>query len=279
MRSKIFALLVVAVLATSILPLGAQASHEKETENQTNSTEIFEKEKDIPTGIQLLRTPSEVCNWQTALIFAKVPGDHDVSLEVGINTQATVDSSLTWWVDYSDSWSTLYSVPMIPMGLNSEWYVSAIPGLFAISGKWEGLIQTITWNMSNSVAYTLKIDDATTQYSGSYTIKEAEISEQLPPLLYAIDYNVLNDITILQETLGLGPKGWTVNANQQFKTLIFAMDNTGFDTVNDITFNYRVNGGTWQQATVEEDTGLMGAIETTISTINNVIGTINGWDI
>lgn len=275
MESKIFVLFVVVLLAMGVIPFAALVSGE-EMKTQTKITQIFEKT--LPKDIELVRTPNEVLSWQPAIIFAKVPGNHSVTLDVEIQTELYIDWA---WPggEREWPWTTPYSTIMIPAGFESDWYVTSIPGLFNMSVEILGTL----YEVSNSVSYTLVVDSTPTNYSGSYEVQELDVSAMFPPILYAVDYNVLNDTSILEETLGLGPKGWTVDANQQFKTLIFAMDNTGFTSVNDITFNYCVNDGGWQQVTVEEDTGLMGAIEECIGVINDIIGdnsdplSINHW--
>ncbi|MHA1632078.1 MAG: hypothetical protein ACTSXC_04625 [Candidatus Freyarchaeota archaeon] len=212
--------------------------------------------------VTLLRTPHEVYSGQATLIFAHVRG---VFSEIELSTTVSLDLLKDGTSVPGSPWSVTLALPMVPIPWSPEWYLTAIPGLPAKT--FEGLLHT--WNVSSTVSYNLFVDGVEVA-SDSYTVKEGE-AERFPPLVVTTVYDVLNDTELLRENLGLGPRGWRVGSNEALKTLILAVDGVG---VQNVTFEYSVNGGPWNMVTPTEEP-LMGSVEELLNKLNNIIDLIN----
>jgi len=209
----------------------------------------------------LIRTPKTVYSMQAALIFAEVQGAFaSISLLTTITLSLLKDGSVI-----SDSESVTINLPMLPIPQSSGWYATSIPGLPATSKK--GIIST--WRVSSYVKYSLLVDGVEVA-SDNYTVVEG-MAERNPPLIFATVYDVLRNPALFKTTLGLGPEGWRIAANEQLKTLIVAMDSEG---VKDVNFEFSVNGGAWNTSTPIPDT-LMVPIDDMINKLNDIIDRIN----
>lgn len=218
----------------------------------------------LPVRAQLVRTPETVYSGQAALVFADVSGPFS---EMNLSTTVTLDLTKDGSSVPGFPWSVTLPLPMTPIPWSLGWYVTLIPGLPAKTV--EGLVYT--WKVSTMVSYRLLVDGVEVA-SDSYTVKEGEAERNLPPLVVTSVYDVLEDCGLVKENLGLGPRGWKVGANEALKTLIVAVDDVG---IQNVTFEYSVNDGTWNVVTPTKDP-LMGSVEELITKLNNIIDDING---
>jgi len=190
----------------------------------------------LSTNVQasLKRVPEEVYSWQSALVFAHVVGNYsEVKLNVTVSVNATFkrDGQVFW----STLYSYAYSMTMLPVSWAFEWYVTAIPGLPAKTFQWEGIIYVYTLNIGSDVTYTLLVDDEAVD-TGSYVVLKRRVTGLMPPVVLATVYDVRYDRSILNETLGLGPKGWVAGSEETVKALIVAFDDKGLKGINNVTF-------------------------------------------
>jgi len=221
----------------------------------------------LSTSVQanLTRVPEEVYSWQPALVFAHVVGNYsEVKLNVSVSISATLkrDDQVIW----SNLSSYAYSTRMLPVSWAFGWYVTAILGLPAKTLQWEGIIYAYTLNIRSEVTYTLAVDDEAVD-TGGYVVFEGEVARIMPPLVLATVYDVLYDRSILDETLGLGPKGWVAGSEETVKALIVAFDDKGLKGINNVTFEYKVKDNPWTQVSIYEDS--------IMQTVNGFIGNLN----
>jgi len=260
-KPLLIASIVLLVIFASLLPaVSANSSIQVKIKNKNVQLQI--------DNCSLLRIPSkEVYSYQPVLILAKVPGNHSVSLYVNITLSVEINHQV-----YPTPLPP-YVIPMVPLPMNNGWYISSIPGLPA-SYK-NGLLTS--WNITSEVNYTLQVDNQNiSSCSGNYTVYPRNYTNKLPPIVYTMPYEVYenNDINTLNETFGLGPKGWSVNDSKNYKALIIAIDSNGFQSVSNLTFSYRVNKGSWNDSEVTE-ASIMGPMENAIGDLNQLIQYIN----
>jgi len=197
---------------------------------------------------------------QGVFIFAEVHGDFSrLSLHTTVTLSLLRDGSTVI------SNSITINLPMLPIPHSHGWYVASIPGLPAKTVK--GAIYT--WEISSHVEYSLLIDDVQVA-SGSYTVIEG-MAIHKQPLVFTAVYDVTQNPALIRETIGLGPRGWIIGANEQLKALILAMDSEG---VKDVTFEYSVDGEPWNVVAPIEDP-LMSPTEELVSKLNNIIDNMN----
>lgn len=230
----------------------------------------------LSTSIQasLIRVPEEVYSWQPALVFAYVIGDYgEVKLNVTVSVGATSEPSIP---GLPLSWSIPYTTTMLPVSWAVGWYVTSTPGLPAETYRFEydppdPLVPpvTVTLTIRTEVHYELIVDGEVAT-SGDYTVLEGEVARLLPPLVFTTVYDVLCVPSILNETLGLGPKGWVAGAGEIVKTLIVAFDDKGIGGIDNVTFEYRVSNNAWIKSPVDEDP-LMQVINGFISDVNSFL--------
>ena len=196
---------------------------------------------------ELYRTPEEVYSWQAVLIFAHIspPYAREVKLDVSVTIKATLDSE-----EIYPQRAEQVTMQMIPVAWATGWYVAAIPGLPAETRELK-LIQK-TFTVSSSVEYSLIVDGEVLAH-GEYEVLEGNVTRHLSPLVLAIVRDVLQDPSLVSETLGLGPSGWVQASGNPLKVLIIAMDDAGVEGIESVTFEYRVGEQDWTQLSVSED--------------------------
>jgi len=226
------------------------------------------------TSVQasLTRVPEEVYAWQPALIFAQVVGDFaEVKLNVKVKITSSTQPSIP---DFPLPLSIPYTVVMLPVSWATGWYVTAISGLPNETRQFQydppGLLPpiSVTLKIGSEVNYDLLIDGNIVD-SGGYVVLEGK-ADKLPPLVIAAIYNVLDTPSLLSETMGLGPKGWTTGAGEITKILIVALDDKGLEGISSLTFEYKVSEGPWTPAPVYEDP-LMQPLNNFINNANSFI--------
>ena len=255
--------IVLILITTSFLPsLSAQTPEFKNNHEQVSTP-----------NCSLLRIPEgEVHSYQSVIILSHVPGNHDVSLQVNITLYGWVKGLLNNSINISYS----HTIPMIPLPQNNNWYISSIPGLPA--SVHHGIL--ISWDIKSKVNYTLQIDNNPIwECSGEYQVTPTNYTSKLPPIIYTMPYEVYEnkDFNALSETFGLGPKGWSLENSQDYKVFIMAIDDRGFQSINNITFSYKVDNASWESSLVTEESDIIGGIENIISPLNQLINTINSW--
>ena len=259
MSAKVISLLLITMMIIGFLPIS-----------------IIQRSTSLsatPINVQasLMRTPEEVYSWQPSIIFAHVVGNYvRVELEVTVRISVTINPPGAIFIPSPPS--ITYTMVMLPISYAPGWYAAFIPGLPAETNQFKYKrpllppVEVIV-KVKSEVNYKLVIDGNVVG-SGGYVVLEGEVERQLPPQVLAIVYDALEDPTILNETLGLGPKGWTINAGQFMKVLILAFDDKGFKDINGLSFEYTVDGGSWVQAPVYEDP-LMQNIKRLVGDVNN----------
>jgi hypothetical protein len=224
--------------------------------------------------VRLVRSPAEVCSGQPVLVFAYAPSGRSVELEVSVYIEAGTNVSLP--TSPPQPMEKTYKIPMVPVPWALGWYVSHIPGLPSKSWVFDVrlLSRTITvkFTVASKVVYKLIVDGGVVA-TDSYVVKESEITKQLPPLVYAFVYDVLNDTSIINETLGLGPHGWVLGSGEIMKVMILAFDETSQPEVG---FEYRVGEGSWITASAE-DSVLMNELNSLAEGVNDFIGIAENW--
>jgi hypothetical protein len=219
--------------------------------------------------------PEEVYAWQPALIFAQVVGDFaEVKLNVKVKIISSTEPSIQ---DFPRSLSISYTVVMLPVSWAWGWYVTAISGLPNETRQFQydplGPLPpppiSVTLKIGSEVNYDLLIDGNIID-SGSYIVLEGKADKLLPPLVIATVYDVLDAPSLLSETMGLGPRGWTVGAGEVMKILIVALDDKGLEGVSSLTFEYKVGVGPWALSLVYEDL-LMQPLNNFINNANSFI--------
>ena len=205
--------------------------------------------------VNLIRTPTTVRAWKTAIIFANILGNFseaslNVTMTISANTNASLDVlgifNLQDFFPYNITIN--YNMRLIP--ITGNWYVTAIPGLPAITATFQFLSQTYAIWVNSTVHYELLVDGEL-KTSDNYIVQERE-ELNFPPIVMAFVYDVLQNPKILNETLGLGPKGWVLNSDSTQKVLVVAFDDHGLKESN-VAFEYSVNGGTWTTLQLTQD--------------------------
>lgn len=257
---------ITQTLPLSVNSMSFQTDH--------NLPTVFKSGENIQ--VSLIRTPTTIYGWQSAIIFANVVGDlSEVSLNVTITISADTNASLDvlqyfGLQDFFPYNITInYAMRLIPITRN--WYVTAIPGLPAITITFQFLLQTYAIYVNSTVHYELLIDGEV-KASDNYIVHEKE-ELNLPPIVMTTVYDVLQDPEIFNETFGLGPKGWGLNPDSTLKVLVVAFDDHGLKE-NNVVFEYSVSGGTWTTGQLTRDP-LMNLLSNAVDGVNSAIDTIN----
>ena len=214
-------------------------------------------------SVDVVKAPSEVYSGQPAFIFANMGNYyHDIKLSLGISICLLSNGNLIF-----ESPSFEISLPMLSLPWSSNWYVAAIPGLPAKSVE---MFPGITLKVTSKVSYSV-VADGLELASGSYEVKEGEYEAYLPPFVWVSVSEAINNKSIFNETLGLGPRGWCVGAYEDQEVLIIAFDD---ESIKEVSFEYSVSGGEWRKGCITKHS-YMDAIENLVNTLNDIIQEIN----
>ena len=227
---------------------------------------------------ELIRSPRDVYSRQTVLIFAHISpiALGEVELEVSVTLDASLEPSI---IDLPSLPTVTYTLPMLPVPWASGWYLAAIMGLPAKTRIFEykpliGPSKILTFTISSRVNYKLLVNGNVVAEDG-YEVLEGEVTRRLPPLVVTMVYNALRDPSLIKETLGLGPKGWVIGAGEPLKALIVALDDKGVEGIASLTFEYKVDEGSWIQTSISKD-ALMRSEEEFTKAVNSLIQKIAG---
>lgn len=214
----------------------------------------------------LTRTPKEVTSQQPVLIFAHVQGDFST-----ITLSTTITIKLLKDGESQQAPTISASLGLVPVPQAPGWYRMVIPGLPAKTIVEPRLgFPDITWKVESNVFYKLLVDGVKAT-SDSYVVQEGGAERDLPPLITASVYDVLQDPELLLETYGLGSRGWKVGAFKAQKMLIMAVDDK---EIADVTFEYSISGGSWEKLSLTRD-ALMTLVEDLISQLDEKIQLMN----
>ncbi len=219
----------------------------------------------------LTRVPQDVSSWRPALILAEVTGEFSsMSLEVTANIDVLVEGPI---MEYPWDREITRTLHLAPTG-QPNWFITCIHGLPANS--WENLGPLNNWDIyiSSTVEYHLVVDGQE-EGSGSYSVSEDPPMTNLPPIVIATAYSLLEDPELLNETYGLGPQGWVLGQDDLFASLIIAFDENGFQT-DGIKFEYKVDENPWSKHPIKEDP-LMAEATRLFSEINQARETISNF--
>jgi hypothetical protein len=227
----------------------------------------------IATGasIKIHRSPQDVHSMQPVIVYAYLNDVfNDIKLRVTVDVDASVNPS--GLIAIPDPPSRVIELPMVPAGYDTNWYIAFIPGLpsktisTSINIGVPPLQQTVQAMISikSKVTYTLLVDGVE-KAQDSYTVLDEEVERNIPPIVLTTVYDVVRDPSIIEETLGLGPRGWVWPDGSDMRVLIASMDNKG---LSKITFEYSVNGGSWIQSQINDDP-VMSIARDFINMLNN----------
>lgn len=218
-------------------------------------------------------SPAEVRSYQAALVFARVspPGAASVELEVSVSMSVQVEPAV---INLPRPRAITQALPMVPVPWAPGWYVAGVPGLPA--GTWafeygppSGPPRNATLVIRSEVSYRLLVNGSVVA-EGSYSVVEGEAEERLPPLVISMVHDALRDPSLVEETLGLGPSGWTLNAGESLSVLVVALDDRGVGNVTDLAFEYEVSGGGWVEGPLGRSE-LMQGVEDLVGAVNDVL--------
>jgi hypothetical protein len=227
-------------------------------------------------SIKLVRAPVEVGSGQPVFVFAYVPSGSVVELEVSVSI--TFSTNTTLLTPPIQGVEKSYRMRMTPIPWSPNWFVTQIPGLpaktWVFSAKLPPTLKTVSvaFSVSSRVVYKLIIDGVAVASDG-YVVKELEVKQRLPPIVYAFVYEALNDISILNETLGLAPHGRVLGEGKPLKIMIAAFDES---SAPEIGFEYRVSESAWTSAPVS-DSPIMDDLKRFINDVSNTIKTVEDW--
>jgi len=232
-------------------------------------TDIFAED-----SFRLVRVPVEVGSNQPVLVFAYVPRGGVVELDVSVSI--TFSTNTTLLVPPIQSVEKSYRIRMTPIPWSPNWFVTQIPGLpaktWVFSARLPLRTVSVVFRVVSRVEYRLIVDGATAT-SDSYVVKELEVKQRLPPIVYAFVYEALNDTSIFGETLGLAPHGWVLGEGKPLKIMITAFDES---STSEISFEYRIGEGAWTSAPVN-DSPIMDSLKRFINDVSNAIKTVEDW--
>jgi len=204
---------------------------------------------------------NEVESMRPVIILVNTAGN--VSLSVNIDINAKLNKSIPG-VQLPTPLSTSFTIPLIPMPASSGYSVGAIPGLPAYSYVFDRpLIGKVALTITSSVSYSVLVNGSIV-YRGSYVVQPLEYTGDLPPLVFAIVYDVFTNPDLINETLGLAPPGWVTGAGREVKVVAVAIDDR---SVSDVKLEYSVSGGAWQTAPLED----------MAPQLNDVRNLVNNW--
>ena len=226
------------------------------------------------SSIRLQRSPQDVYSMQPVIVYAYYNGSfNSIKLRVTADIDASVNRSGIITVPNPSPRTA--ELTMVPAGWGAHWYVAGIPGLPSKTistsvniGVPPFTTASVAISITSKVTYTLLIDGVE-KAAGSYTVLDGEVERRIPPLALATVYDVVKDPSIIEETLGFGPKGWAWSSESDMKVLIVAVDDKG---LSEVTFEYSVSGGSWVQTSISDDK----AMESVRDFVNVLGGDLKG---
>ena len=220
--------------------------------------------------VRLVRSPIEVHSTQPVLVFAYAPGGRVVELEVTVYVEARVNVSLP--TPPPSPMESTYRVQMAPVPWASGWYVTQIPGLPSRTWTFTYMLRRVGFTVTSKVVYKLVVEGSAVVFD-SYIVKELEIAQHLPPLTYAFVYDALEDPGVLNETLGLAPRGWVLGEGKALRIVVVAFDES---SEPDVGFEYLVGEGPWTAVTTS-DSSLVADLKAFVEAVSNYIRSLESW--
>jgi len=221
----------------------------------------------------LKRSPKKVYSMQPVLVFAKVvkPAE-EILLRVNIEVVVSIKPEET--ISLPPSLSVSYSLRMIPLPWTREWYVALIPGLISetFTIRYEalpGIAAEAEIKLSSRVEYKLLVDGVEVA-EGEYEVLEGEITRRVPPIIISMVRHALEDVEVMKETYGLGPRGWVLGAGMPLEVVLIAFDDRGIKKIN---LEYSVCSGAWKQAELRKDP-YMDLIGKLLEDVNEFLGKV-----
>lgn len=213
-------------------------------------------------SVKLQRSPQDTHSMQPVLVYAYYSGTFNT---IRLKVTADINTSVNpiGVISIPKPPVRTVEITMVPAGWGAGWYVAGIPGLPSQTVTAQVAKITVT----SRVSYKLLVDGVEKD-SDSYTVTEEAVEKKIPPLVSASVYGVVDDSSIISETLGLGPKGWTWSSKSDMKTLILATDNKGLAGLAKLTFEYSVGGGSWKELPVSDDP-IMVTVRDFVSTLSS----------
>lgn len=236
--------------------------------------------------LHLQRNFQLVQSMQAVNVYAHLNDGADdidnVKLKVTIDISLEAEESGTIELP-SISQITVY-LQMIPVAISPGWYVTAIQGLpsqtitvpvnanFPSSMPFgepvpDASMTDIT--ITSAVNYELTVNGAV-KASDSYTVLHGTSEPQDPrPLLYASVYDVVQESSIIDETQGLGPKGWVLSDDKELKILAVSSHQNG--GIDELLLEFTVDNSSWQRMPMAADLELMESTNDLVGKTNEIL--------
>ena len=211
--------------------------------------------------IHLYQIPEKPVNGEPVSIILHIDGNvKDILINVECEIGVYVDSELQGQLFKVGP----YTIPLIP--IQQGWYISRIPALPAKVVS--GLLHNFT--LESEVHYDLMVNG---KLYGSYTyvVSPENVSLNSPPITFTMVYEALRDPSLLNETFGLGPRGWVATHTDDVPVVVLALDDK---EIENITLYYSVSDGPWLRAPLFEDP-LIFDTKKLVSELNEVIDEIS----
>ena len=249
--SRSLAVLLTLVLASSIL---VSTGLTFVTEPTVPSADQPQNARFSAVQASLLVIPGEVKRYRPVIVLAEISGQYsDVEFLVNISICVTRSGMFGFTYYFNLTYQPLLAVQVPEAG---GWWFVCIPGLPA---RTVSIVND--WVISSSVQCALNVDGSYVAET-SYTVLEVDATSNLSPVVFTSVYDIVNDNTLVNETCGLGPRGWRAPEAQSQKTVIVAFDD---GEISEVFSEYSVSGGSWESLPAVEDPEYMGPINTLVS--------------
>jgi len=241
-------------------------------------------------AVQLVQTPLEVHSYQPVFVFARVEGKVAPRLRATLETRVSAQPLSPANLGLSLPAQVTLDAPMAPLPWASGWFLAALPPLPSVTISLRVSPTPapppppplpppptpspldVTVKVTSAVSYEVLLEGVS-HGKGTYTVQEGEVSQELPPIVYATPRETLEKLTVSEENFGLGPSGWVWAGGSPFPAAFIAMDDKGLPGITDLKFEYRVGAESWTEAPMAEHP-LMAPLRQAVSQANQGLGAL-----
>ncbi len=219
------------------------------------------------------RVPYWVYSEHPVVVYAYVSRGRSVELEVSVTIEVRTNVS---GLEPPSLTTVTRRLPMIPIpwgfGFRGTWFATQIPGLPTKS--WVLNLGGVAANLTiiSRVSYRLVVDGEVVA-GDSYVVKEGEKPFGKRIELYAAVKSVLEDPSLINETMGLAPRGWVAGGNESVDILALALD---YESKPSVCLEYRVGNGSWRRVSTIESL-LMKSFYSLVNSVNSVLESVERW--
>ena len=218
-------------------------------------------------GVSVTQIPggSEVESMRPVIILINAVGN--ISLDISINIKAELNKSVPG-ISLPAPLSGSFSIPVLPVSASGGYSIGVIPGLPAYRYVFDRpLVGRVALTITSSVNYSVLVNGSVA-YRGGYVVQPLEYAGDLPPLVSAIVYDVLNNPDLINETLGLAPPGWVAGFGREVRVVVVALDDKN---ISDVKLEYSVSGSAWQTTPLEDMAPQLDSVRNLVNDwLNNV---------